>query len=206
MHLNFTTAAPIDRYKILTAVVVPRPIAWITTTDRKGRINAAPFSFFNAVGTDPALVAISIGDRRPGVPKDTARNIRSTREFVINLVTGKNAAAMNVTAAEFEEGVDELAKAGLTTLPSVQVTPPRIAESPVHLECREVQTIEIGRNRIVIGEVVEVHIDDAYYDGSKGYVATERLDAVGRMHGRGWYSGTSDLFEISRVKPEDVGD
>lgn len=204
MHIDFRTATPLDRYKILTAVVVPRPIAWITTVDREGRINAAPFSFFNAVGADPALVAVGIGNRGRGLPKDTVINIRETGEFVINLVTDGNAAAMNVTAAEFASGVNELEKAGLTTLPSVQVAPPRIAESPVHLECREVQTIEIGQSRILIGEVVEVHIEDTYYDAGRHHVATERLAAVGRMHGRGWYARTSDLFEIPRIKPEDL--
>jgi flavin reductase (DIM6/NTAB) family NADH-FMN oxidoreductase RutF len=204
MNMNFTKASPLDRYKILTAVVVPRPIAWISTRSREGLINAAPFSFFNAVGADPALVAVGIGNRGRGIPKDTARNIRETGEFVINLVTEANAAAMNLTAAEFEPGVDELAKAGLTALDSIQVKAPRIAESPVHLECREVQTIEIGRNRVVMGEVVEVHIEDAYFDGERMYVAAEKLAAVGRMHGRGWYARSSDLFEIPRVKPEDV--
>lgn len=204
MELDFTTATPLERYKILTAVVVPRPIAWITTLDRQGTINAAPFSFFNAVGADPALVAIGIGNRSRGLPKDTVLNIRETGEFVINLVTDSNAAAMNVTAAEFAHGVNELEMAGLTTVPSTKVRPPRIAESPVHLECREVQTIEIGRSRILIGEVIAVHIEDAYYDADKGYVAAEKLAAVGRMHGRGWYARTSDLFEIPRIKPEDL--
>ena len=204
MNMNFTKASALDRYKILTAVVVPRPIAWISTRSREGLINAAPFSFFNAVGADPALVAVGIGNRGRGIPKDTARNIRETGEFVINLVTEANAAAMNLTAAEFETGVDELAKAGLTALDSIQVKAPRIAESPVHLECREVQTIEIGRNRVVMGEVVEVHIEDAYFDGERMYVAAEKLAAVGRMHGRGWYARSRDLFEIPRVKPEDV--
>lgn len=204
MNMNFQNATPLERYKILTAVVVPRPIAWITTRSREGVVNAAPFSFFNAVGADPALVAVGIGNRGRGIPKDTARNIRETGEFVINLVTEANAAAMNLTAAEFETGVDELAQAGLTALDSVQVRAPRIAESPVHLECREVQTIEIGRNRVIMGEVIEVHIEDAYFDADRMYVATEKLAAVGRMHGRGWYARSSDLYEIPRVKPEEV--
>jgi flavin reductase (DIM6/NTAB) family NADH-FMN oxidoreductase RutF len=127
---DFATLSAKERYKLLLSTIVPRPIAWIVTLDRECRVNVAPFSFFNAFATDPPTVGIGIGSYDCGRPKDTRSNIRDTGQFVINLVSENMAEAMNVTAIEFEPGVNELAQAGLDTCPSVRVSPPRIGGAP----------------------------------------------------------------------------
>jgi flavin reductase (DIM6/NTAB) family NADH-FMN oxidoreductase RutF len=150
------------------------------------------------MGADPPLVVLGIGDRSRGEPKDTAKYIRAGREFVVNVVTEEIAEQMNVTACDFPVGVDELAQAGLTGVPSHVVKPPRVGESPVNMECREVSTTEIGRNRIILGEVLCMHVRDDLVDAEKFYVHTERLHAVGRMHAPGWYTKTREMFEMER--------
>src|SRR4051812_37022135 len=135
MLFDFEKLSSQEHYKLLISTVVPRPIAWVVTQDPNGLLNAAPFSFFNVLSGDPPLIAIGIGGREPGDAKDTGGNIRRNQQFVVNLVSYAAAEAMNVTAIEFPADVDEIATAGLRTLPSVRVKPPRIAESPVALEC-----------------------------------------------------------------------
>src|SRR5512140_1703337 len=134
-------------YPILASLVVPRPIALVTTVGLEGKVNAAPFSFFNLLGADPPILAVAPGDRDNGTPKDTARNIRLTHQFVVNLVDEAVAEAMNRTAAALPYGVSELESAGLTTARSSTVKPPRIAEAPASLECTEWGTVQIGENR-----------------------------------------------------------
>jgi len=202
MELDFNKLPPPDRYKILCAVVVPRPIAWVTTVSTAGVVNVAPFSFFNAMGSQPAIVALGIASRGKGVPKDTLKNIQDTREFVVNLVTFAARDAMNRSAADFPPEVSELSALGLETQPAVAVKPPRLALSPVHLECKLATIVEVGRNQVTIGEVVHTHIADEFYDPVKGYVAAEKLDLIARMHGRGWYARTTELFELPRVNPD----
>ena len=203
MHFDLQVLAPRDRYKLLVSVVVPRPIALVTTLDELGRVNAAPYSFFNILGSDPPVVALGPGDSASNEPKDTARNIRAQGEFVVNIVDEALAPAMNICAVPFPPGVDELAQAGLSSVPSLSVKPPRIFESPVSLECREHSTICIGRNRIVLGTVVHLHIRDDLVDLEKMHVRTERLGAIGRMHGPGWYARTGDLFAMPRLSHEE---
>jgi flavin reductase (DIM6/NTAB) family NADH-FMN oxidoreductase RutF len=205
MLFDFATIDAANRYKLLVSTVVPRPIAWVVSLDAEGRRNAAPFSFFNAFSQDPPVVCIGIGGRRPGDIKDTGNNIRVTGEFVVNLVAAENAEQMNITAIEFGADVDELTEAGLTTLPSVKVKPPRIKESPVAMECERLATIELGNERaLVLGRVLAMHIrDDAVIDAQKCYIDTPRLDLIGRMHGRGWYTRTSDRFEMPRINEKD---
>jgi len=202
MELDFESIAPVDRYKILTAVVVPRPIAWVTSVDAAGIVNAAPFSFFNAMGSKPAIVALGIANRGKSVPKDSIRNIEASGEFVVNVVTYAARELMNRTAADFPPNVSEVDAVGLETHPSVRVKPPRLAISPVNLECRKSAIVEVGSNRVLIGEILYAHIADEFYDAEHGYVASEKLDLIGRMHGRGWYARTSDLFEMPRVNPD----
>jgi flavin reductase (DIM6/NTAB) family NADH-FMN oxidoreductase RutF len=202
MELDFAKLSPSDRYKFLCAVVVPRPIAWVTTVSTAGVVNVAPFSFFNAMGSQPAIVALGIITRGKGVPKDSFKNIQETREFVVNLVTFAAREPMNRTAADFPPEVSELSAVGLETRPALTVKPPRLALSPVHLECKLATIVEVGRNHVTIGEVIHASIADAYYDPVKGYVATQQLDLIGRMHGRGWYARTTDLFEMPRVNPD----
>ena len=194
-----------NAYKLLVSTVVPRPIAWITTQDLDGSVNAAPFSFFNAVSGDPPVVAIGIGGRAPGDVKDTGGNIRRTGQFVVNMVSDALAEKMNVTAIDFDKSVNELTEAGLTTAASAKVRPPRIAESPVSFECERLVIVEVGVDRaVVLGRVVAIHIKDEFVlDPARCYVDTPKLDLIGRMHGGGWYSRTRDRFELPRIP---VGD
>jgi|SRR5579872_1498424 len=204
MMFDFADISGDARYKLLVSTVTPRPIAWVVSQDTNGVLNAAPFSFFNAFSGDPPVVGIGIGSHKPGRPKDSRANILGTGQFVVNLVSEETAGAMNVTAVEFDHGVNELTQAGLTTLPSVRVKPPRIAESPVAMECELMQIVDLGSSSgLVLGRVLAMHIrDDAVIDAAKHYVDTPKLRLIGRMHGRGWYARTSDLFEMPRIPLE----
>jgi flavin reductase (DIM6/NTAB) family NADH-FMN oxidoreductase RutF len=188
-------------YKLLVSTVVPRPIAWVTTQDVDGTVNAAPFSFFNAVSGNPPVVVFGIGGREPGDIKDTGGNIRRTGQFVVNLVSNALAEQMNITAIDFPKEVNELAEAGLNIAPSSKVKPPRIAESPVSFECERLVVVEVGVDRaVVLGKVVAIHVADQFVlDPIRCYVDTPNLDLIGRMHGRGWYSRTTDRFEMPRI-------
>lgn len=198
MELDLTGPQREHAYLILAGLVTPRPIALTTTVDELGRINAAPFSFFNVLGDSPPIVGLCPGDRAPGVPKDTARNIRVTQEFVVNLVDEPLAAAMNLCASSLPPGEDETQLAGLTTLPSISVKPPRIAEAPVSLECRNVGIFEIGENRLIIGEVLRVHVRDGILDPETWRVNPDQYRPIGRMQSPHWYCRTTDLFEMKR--------
>jgi len=185
-------------YAILASLVTPRPIAFVTTVSPDGIVNAAPFSFFNLLGAEPPILAIAPGDRDDGTPKDTARNIRLTHEFVVNLVDESIAEAMNKCAASLPYGQNELDTAGLHAIPSSVVKPPRIAESPVNLECQEWGTLQIGDNRVVIGLIKRVHLRDELFDSEKKRVKTESLFLIGRMASPHWYCRTRDRFEMIR--------
>jgi flavin reductase (DIM6/NTAB) family NADH-FMN oxidoreductase RutF len=201
MLFDFSELPARECYKLLVSTVTPRPIAWVVSLDREGILNAAPFSFFNAFSGDPPVVGVGIGSHTPPEPKDTRANIRDTGEFVVNLVSEEVAPAMNITAVEFQRGVNELEKAGLNTLPSVRVKPPRIAQSPVAMECQLMQIVELGpHNGLVLGRVVAMHVrDDAVIDPARNYIDTPKLKLIGRMHGAGWYARTTDLFEMPRI-------
>jgi flavin reductase (DIM6/NTAB) family NADH-FMN oxidoreductase RutF len=202
MHFDLGKIPAADAYKLLVSTVVPRPIALATTVDREGRVNAAPFSFFNAVSSVPPIVVLGIspGDSGGDGYKDTERNIRDSGEFVVNLVDEDLAERMNVCAVDFPTGVGELDHAGLTALPSAGVAPPRIAQSPVSFECRRVTGISLGpRSTLEVGRVIHIHIRDDLVDPARSYVHTERMRLIGRMHGRGWYARTSDLFLMDRM-------
>jgi len=201
MLFDFASISARERYKLLVSTIVPRPIAWIVSQDLHGHLNAAPFSFFNAFAGDPPVVGIGIGSHDPGRPKDTRHNIRETGQFVVNLVSEEAAEVMNITAIEFERGVSEPSEAGLTTIPSVHVKPPRIAESPASMECELLQIIDLGPEQsLVLGRVLAMHIrDDAVIDPAKYRIDTPKLKLIGRMHGAGWYARTSDLFKMDRI-------
>ncbi|MGH9681986.1 MAG: flavin reductase family protein, partial [Candidatus Acidiferrales bacterium] len=140
----------------------------------------------------------------PGQVKDTRANIRDTGQFVVNLVSEENARKMNITAIEFDSDVDELREAGLTPLPSLRVKPPRIAESPVSMECELMQIVELGESGLVLGRVVAMHVRDEFVlDASTQTIDTPKLKLIGRMHGRGWYARTSDLFEMPRISVDE---
>lgn len=185
-------------YKLLTATVQPRPIAWVTTLGADGAVNCAPFSFFNAMGGAPPIVALGL-QPRAGALKDTARNITETGEFVVNLVPFRLAEAMNITCVDAPPGVNELELAGLAAAPSVKVAPPRIAESPISLECRVLQIVESGPlQRVVIGQVLALHVaDDLVSDPARGHLKTRELDLITRGGGQD-YLRQGAVFSMAR--------
>jgi flavin reductase (DIM6/NTAB) family NADH-FMN oxidoreductase RutF len=202
MHFDLARLAPSDAYKLLVSTVVPRPIALATTVDLAGRVNAAPFSFFNAVSSVPPVVVLGIspGDSAGDGWKDTERNIRDTGEFVVNLVDEAIAERMNHCAVDFPSDIGELEMAGLHPLPSVEVKAPLIAEAPVSFECKRITGLSLGaRSTLEVGRVIHIHIRDDLVDPERFYVQTDKLRLVGRMHGRGWYARTSDLFLMERI-------
>jgi len=198
MELDLETVFADRAYQIVASLVMPRPIAFVTTMSPDGKINAAPFSFFNLMGGDPPILAFAPGDRDDGTPKDTARNIRLTHEFVVNLVDETIAEAMNKCAASLPYGESELVSAGLHTCDSSVVKPPRIAESPVNLECKEWCTLQILDNRVVIGLVKRLHLREELFDAEKKRVKSEKLFLIGRMASPHWYCRTRDRFEMIR--------
>ncbi len=205
MIFEFNETASRDIYKLLVSTIQPRPIAWVTTQDVDGTINAAPFSFFNAVSGDPPVVAFGIGGRGPGDVKDTGGNIRRTGEFVVNLVSYELREQMNITAIDFPKAVDELKEAGLTTTPSSKVKPPRITEAPVAMECERLVIVDVGIDRaVVLGKVVAMYVrDDCVLDAERCYIDTPKLDLIGRMHGGGWYSRVTDRFDLPRISVDE---
>jgi len=185
-------------YSLLANLVTPRPIAWVTTMSREGKVNAAPFSFFNLLGANPPILGFCPGDRAEGVPKDTALNIRSTHEFVVNLVDEPLAEAMNKTASSLPYGVNELESVGLHEASSTTIRPPRIAEAPASLECSEWGTLQIGANRLVIGLIKRIHVRDEFYDLEYHRIRGDLFYTVGRMASPHWYCRTRDRFEMIR--------
>ena len=199
MRYDLDRVAEPIAYKLLAATTIPRPIAWVVTKGRDGGLNAAPFSFFNVMGSAPPTIALGImGDPKRGF-KDTAQNILDTGEFVVNLVPERLVQKMNLTSADAPRGVDELAFAGLETTPSTHVAPPRIAESPVGYECRVLSSVVTGPNQVVvIGRVLAVHIEDRFLlDADRAHVDTTALELVARSFGSG-YVRTQDTFSLAR--------
>ncbi|HEV2695046.1 MAG TPA: flavin reductase family protein [Verrucomicrobiae bacterium] len=200
MELDLENEYADRAYQILASLVTPRPIALVTTISEDGKVNAAPFSFFNLMGANPPICAFAPGDRDDGSPKDTPRNIRSTHEFVVNLVDESIAEAMNKCAASLPYGENELVHAGLHSAPSSVVKPPRIVEAPASLECTEWGTLQIGGNRMVIGLIKRVHLRDELFDVQKRRINTDKLKTIGRMASPHWYCKTGERFEMVRPK------
>jgi flavin reductase (DIM6/NTAB) family NADH-FMN oxidoreductase RutF len=200
MQIDVATTPVVDVYHALVGVVTPRPIAWVTTIDPAGRVNLAPFSFFNAFGANPPVVVFSPTRRRDGSKKDTLLNVEATGEFVIHAAVAPLATQVNRSSAELPPGQSEVEYCGLHTTPSVKVKPPRLVESPVAMECKVMQVIPVGTGAIaanlVIGEVLVIHVDDAVLDAN-GKVDPRKLRTVARLGGDFWCH-TSDLFEQKR--------
>jgi flavin reductase (DIM6/NTAB) family NADH-FMN oxidoreductase RutF len=196
MHFTVERMTGNQVYNLLIGLVAPRPIALVTSRNEEGRLNAAPFSAYNYLCTDPPVVALGVTNRPDAktTPKDTARNIRRTGEFVVNVVTEDLLEQMNICATDFPPEVDELEMAGLATVASAVVQVPRIAQAHAALECRELTTMEIGRSRIILGQVVAMYVEDRFIDPAGPYVRAEELHAVGRMNGLGSYVKTRDAF------------
>jgi flavin reductase (DIM6/NTAB) family NADH-FMN oxidoreductase RutF len=196
-----------ELYGLLLNSVAPRPIAWVSTVSASGQLNLAPFSFFNCVCVDPPLLAFAPGLRKPkaengqGEPKDTLRNIRETKEFVVNIVTYELAEAMNVTSGEYDASVNEFELAKVSPSPSKIVRPPRVAESPVSLECELYQILDFSTvptsSSLVIGRIVSIYVNDAHIKDGK--VDRNSLDLVGRMGGI-QYTRTTQRFDMVRPK------
>jgi flavin reductase (DIM6/NTAB) family NADH-FMN oxidoreductase RutF len=202
MHIEVAATQPHHIYNLLIGLVAPRPIALVTSMNEDGRINAAPFSAYNYLCTDPPVLALGVTNRPGGkyVPKDTARNIRRTREFVVNVVTEDIAPQMNICATDFPADVDELEMAGLETEPSKIVKVPRIKQAHAALECEEFTSMEIGNSRIILGKVLAMYVEDRFVDPAGPYILSEELHAVGRMNGLGGYVKTQGAaFKMPRI-------
>jgi len=186
-------------HELLTSVIVPRPIAFVSTVGDDGVFNVAPFSAFASLGLKPAHVCLSIGWKRNGEKKDTLRNIEFTKDFVVNIVDETLAEAMNQASAEYPSDVDEFKQVGLTAVKSELVKAPRVAESAVNMECTLVQILEFGEvptgNHAIIGEVVLVHVKDELWAGDQ--IDVSKLKAIGRLGGQ-LYCRTTDIFEMKR--------
>ncbi|WP_436640560.1 flavin reductase family protein [Microbaculum sp. FT89] len=206
MYFDLAEIAPTKYAKLLNTTVVPRPIAWLVTRSASGELNAAPFSYFNVFSANPPIVGIGIGSREGAHSKDSSANILATRQFVVNMVSYDMRHMMNICGADYAAGINEIEKAGLTTVDGVRVDIPRIAESPAALECEFHDSIDLGNSRhIITGRVLAVHVrDDMVIDKDRLYIDTPKLDLIGRLHGSGWYARLSDLFEMPRVSVEEV--
>lgn len=208
MHVNVSQLSNNELYSILLSSIVPRPIAWVSTLSAAGQANLAPFSFFNCVSVDPPLLAFAPGLRAPkdnnsvlGEPKDTLRNVRETKEFVVNVVTYGLREPMNLSSGEYDHTVNEFEIAKVTPQPSQVVRPPRVGESPVSFECKLHQILDFSpaptSGSLVIGEIVAIHIGDAQL--RDGRLDRDSLDLIGRMGGT-QYTRTTHRFELIRPK------
>jgi flavin reductase (DIM6/NTAB) family NADH-FMN oxidoreductase RutF len=185
-----------ENYKLMTNLVVPRPIAWITSVSEAGIVNLAPFSFFNAVGSDPPFVVVGIGRRGSGEPKDTAANIKASGEFVVNFVTEDLLASMNISAVEFPPDQSELSAAAVHAAASVHVKPPRLAEAQVSFECKLQSAQALGAGTLIIGQVVMFHVAD-HLLGERMHI--HNFAPIGRLGSPSTYCRTTDRFDLPRM-------
>ena len=202
MIIDPATTAPPVIYKLMVGVIVPRPIAFVSTISPEGVRNLAPFSFFTGISANPPVICFSPMIRASdGMKKDTLRNIEATGEFVVNVVSEEFAQQMNICSTEFSPEVDEFAASGLTPVPSDLVKPPRVRESRVNMECRLLQVVHVSPEplggSIVLGEVLRFHVDDAIFDDYR--IDPDKLHPIGRMGGPA-YTRTTDRFDMARPK------
>lgn len=200
MEFDLRTLSSANRYRLMASIIIPRPIAWVTSQDSAGQLNAAPFSFFNMMGDDPPTVVLGVMLRAGGRLKDTAINIRTTGEFVVNMVGEDDVAAMNLTSAEAPPCVDETVLASLALEASVAVGPPRISSAPASFECRLLKVVDVSASQsLLIGEVLYGHVQDRFVtDAAKLRIDAVAMRLIGRVHGAGWYSRQTDLFQLKR--------
>jgi len=196
MHIDPTANTAIDNYKLLTNLVVPRPIAWVTSQNSEGIVNLAPFSFFNAVGSNPLYLLISVGRNDDGSRKDTANNISANGEFVVNMVTEEVLAAMNVSAADFPSDESELVAAGLSMAGSERIKVPRVAESQASMECKLHSAQALGAYTIFVGEVVMLHVAD-HLLGERMHI--NGFAPIGRLGSPSYYCRTTDRINLPRI-------
>ena len=201
MELALSELSAKERYRLLIGLVVPRPIAFITTRSEDGVVNAAPFSFFNLMGEDPPIMVVSLESRPDGSIKDTLRNIRRTGEFVVNLVDEAIAAAMHQASANYPPEVSEVSAVGLSLAPCREVAIERIAEAPASLECKVLQTVAIGpTRRIVIGKIFRLHVRDTLVDPATKRIREDAYHPVGRLYANS-YVKTRERFTLPPALP-----
>lgn len=196
MQIDPSLHSVADNYKLLTNLVVPRPIAWVTSLNASGVVNLAPFSFFNAVVANPLYLIFSVGLTDAGETKDTAKNVLSSGEFVVNMVTEELFDAMNISAADFPEDESELEAANLHAAPSVKIKPPRVAESQASMECKLHSSQLLGKNTLIIGEVVMFHVAD-HLMGPRMHV--NNFTPIGRLGSPSVYCRTTDRLDVARI-------
>ena len=202
MDLELAGLSAHERYKLLIGLVIPRPIAWVSTWNENGLGNCAPFSFFNVISEEPPLCILSFNARSDGAMKHTLKNIRRTGEFVVNLADEGTANAMHASAAELPENESEFARAGLTPVPARLVKHPRIAEAAASFECRLERRIEFGPEReMVVGEILLVHARDGIIDPGTKRISEERYRPVGRLYGTR-YCTTRERFDLPGKLPD----
>ena len=203
MDLTLSELPPLERYKLLIGMVIPRPIAWISTRSANGVANCAPFSFFNVFSEDPPLCVIGINPRESdGAIKHSLKNIRRTKEFVVNLVDETTANAMHISSEELPEDESEFAKAGLTEAPAAVVQHPRIAEAAACLECRLSRLIEISATReLVLGEIVLVHAREGIIDPKTKRISEQHYRPIGRLFASR-YCTTRQRFNLPGPLPD----
>ena len=182
MDFDFEQLPPSDRYRLLCSFVAPRPIALVTTLGESGTTNAAPMSFFNVFSQDPPILILGIQAKPDGTEKETIRNIRRTGEFTVNMCDMKIAQQMVDCGIGFPDDFDEVLMTGLSHAPSIKVGPSRVAEAPAAMECCTQQIIEYPRRAIVLGEVVQMHVDDTCLDDAGRYVRPENYQPIARLH------------------------
>lgn len=199
MHFASKDISPATAYKLLSSTILPRPIAFVTSVNAAGQTNAAPFSFFNAVGYAPPVVVLGFTPNADGTQKDTPNNILETREFVVNLVDEPLAAQMNICAATLPADVDEIVLAELETIPSLAIGPPRLMASPVSFECKYFNDMPLsGGGRIIVGEVMHFHLrDDTVSSLDPLRIDLNKLAPISRLSGSK-YGRITDQFEIER--------
>lgn len=194
VFFDFASAESRDRYKLLSGLVVPRPIGWIGTTRQDGSYNLAPFSFFNVVSSDPPVVVFSAGSHRDR-PKDTRSFAETSGAFSVNIVSEDVVGAMSVTSGSFTAADDEFEIAGLTAVPGKVVSAPLVAESPANIECTVRDIVDIGdKTQLVVGDVAAIHVSEDVLDGTR--IDHDTLRAVGRLAGSA-YVRTTDRFEVA---------
>ncbi len=196
MHIDISKIPQGKAYGLLTSLVIPRPIAWVVSQDAEGNLNCAPFSFFNMLGQSPMIIALGIGVDGEGKPKHSRQNIVATHDFVVHLVPESLLNAMNITATDFPQGVNELEKAGLTTSPSTLVKTPRITQAPVALECRFVQETKVLDNTVLFGQILGVHVAEGMVDAQ---YHVQGHAPIGRLGSPNQYCRTTDRFELPRI-------
>lgn len=196
MQIDPSRHSKADNYKLLSNLIVPRPIAWVSSLGENGLVNLAPFSFFNAISAAPMYVMFSVMQNESGAPKDTERNVRARKEFVINLVTEELFEAMNLSAADFPPDISEMDIAGLHVAPSLKMATPRIAEAQASLECTLYSEQRLGNYTMFIGEVVMFHVADELI-GPR--LRINGFAPLGRMGSPSVYCRTTDSFDVARI-------